>query len=195
MKNRLTFAAVALGFVFALGILFGFLAPRMTGLNSQPRTVSTPTILKQIQTLSQLVTVKYVMEKIQVLEDVKLFPGVGENRVAILAHGIVEAGIDLKEMKSEDISISEKKISIRLPPARILTAHLDESQTKVLDHTTGLFRTFDKNLQQTAREQAIDDIRRAARHEGILKEADDRAREQIKSLLKQLGFDEVDFRK
>ena len=194
-KGRLSSVALALAFIFALGLLFGILLPRMTGLTSGPRTISTPTVLKQIQTLSQLVTVKYVMEKIQVIEDVKVFPGIGENRVAILAHGIVKAGVDFKAMKAEDLSINGKTISVRLPQPQITDAYLDESQTKVLDHTTGLFRVFDKNLQQTAREQAVDDIRRAARHEGILKDADDRAREQIKALLKQLGFEEIEFRK
>ena len=194
-KVRLSSVALALAFIFGLGFLFGILLPRITGFSTGPRTYNTPTVLKQIQTLSELVTVKYVMEKIHVLEDVKLLPGIGENRVAILAHGIVKAGVDFKEMKPEDISIHEKKISVRLPQSRITDAYLDDSLTQVLDRSTGLFRVFDKNLEQTAREQAVDDIRRAARHEGILKEADDRAREQIKALLKQLGFEEIEFRR
>lgn len=194
-KGRLSSVALALAFIFGLGLLFGILLPRITGFSAGPRTYNTPTVLKQIQTLSELVTVKYVMEKIHVLEDVKVFPGIGENRVAILAHGIVKAGVDFKEMKPEDISIHEKKISVRLPQSRVTDAYLDDSLTQVLDRSTGLFRVFDKNLEQTAREQAVDDIRRAARHEGILKEADDRAREQIKALLKQLGFEEIEFRK
>src|SRR6185369_11870927 len=98
-KERLGIVALVLGFIFVLGLAFGFLLPRMAGLTSGPRTISTPTVLKQIQTLSELVTIKYVMEKIQVLEDVKVFPGIGENRVSILAHGIVKAGVDFKEMK------------------------------------------------------------------------------------------------
>lgn len=194
-KGRLSNIALVLVIIFGLGLLAGVFLPRITGLTYGTRTISTPTVLKQIQTLSELVTVKYVMEKIQVLEDVKVFPGIGENRVAILAHGIVKAGVNFKGMKAEDISISGKKISVLLPPPQITDAYLDDSQTKVLDHTTGLFRVFDKNLEQTARAQAIDDIRRAARHEGILKEADDRARDQIKALLKQLGFEEIEFLK
>lgn len=194
-KGRLGIVVLVLGFIFALGLVLGILLLRMTGLNSAPRTYSTPTVLKQIQTLSELVTVKYVMEKIQVLEDVKILPGLGENRVVILAHGIIKAGVDLKELKPEDISITEKKISLRLPRSRITDAYLDDAQTKVLDHSTGLFRTFDKSLQQTAREQAIDDIRRAARHSGILKDADDRAQDLLRGLLKELGFETVEFQK
>src|SRR5437868_12472538 len=142
MKNRLGVLALVLGFIFLLGLAFGFLLPRMAGLASGPRIISTPTVLKQIQTLSELVTVKYVMEKIEVYESGSL--GVlGETRVSLLAHGIVKAGVDFREMKTNDIAISGKKISLRLPPSQVTDAYLDESQTKVLDHTTGLFRVFD----------------------------------------------------
>lgn len=191
-KGRTGTVFLALCFIFGIGLLFGIFLPRMAGLTSGPRSYSTPTVLKQIQTLSELVTVKYIMEKIQVLEDTKFY---GESRVTILAHGIVKAGIDFKEMKPEDISITGKKISIRLPHPRITDSYLDDSQTQVLDRATGFFRVFDKNLEQAARAQAITDIERAARHEGIWKEADDRAREQIKALLNQLGFEEIEFRK
>ena len=50
-----------------------------------------PSVLKQIQTLSQLVTVKYVIEKVVILEDVKWF---GENRVLLLAHGVARRFAD-----------------------------------------------------------------------------------------------------
>jgi hypothetical protein len=49
-------------------------------------------------------------------------------------------------------------------------------------------------LEQTARQNAIDDIRRAARLGGIAKDADQRAREQLKQLFQQLGFQQVEFR-
>ena len=53
---------------------------------------------------------------------------------------------------------------------------------------------FDKNLESVARQQALDDIRRAARRGGILKEAETKAREQLANLFHQLGFDVVEFR-
>jgi len=58
---------------------------------------NTATVVEQVQTLSDLVTVKYVLEKVVILEDVKWY---GENRVLLLAHGIVKAGIDLKRINA-----------------------------------------------------------------------------------------------
>jgi hypothetical protein len=111
-----------------------------------------------------------------------------------MAHGIVKAGIDLKELKTNDVEISGKKIRVTLPPSRITETYLDDNKTEVVDYKLGLLRAFDKNLEQDARRQAILDINRAAREAGILHDADDRARAQMESLLKLLGFEEVEFR-
>ncbi len=160
-------------------------------LGSGLHLANTATVVEQVQTLSDLVTVKYVLEKVVILEDVKWY---GENRVLLLAHGVVKAGMDLKRITTDDVTIAGKKISLRLPPAQITDAYLDESRSQVIDHTTGLLRAFDKDLEQTARQNAVDDIRRAARMDGILDEADKRARLELELFLRQAGFEQVEFR-
>jgi hypothetical protein len=152
---------------------------------------NTTSVIREVQPLADLVTVKYVMDKVVVLEDVKWY---GENRVLLLAQGVVKAGIDLKKLKPEDVSIADKKITLRLPPAEITDAYLDDSASQVIDHTTGLLRSFDKNLEQTARQNAVDDIARAARHAGILDEAEKRGRMELQIFLKHAGFESVEFR-
>jgi hypothetical protein len=189
-KLRPLLVLVALMLVLGIGLWVGSFAPRWLGFVSGPRVYSTATVLRQVQTLSQLVTVKYVLEKVVVLEDVKWF---GENRVLLVAHGIVKAGVDFGELRPEDLKVSGSKISIRLPPAQITDAYLDDQQTRVVERTTGLLRMFDKDLEQNARQNAVSDIRRAARTAGILKDADERAQAQVKGLFLQMGFEEVEF--
>jgi len=128
------------------------------------------------------------MEKVVVLEDVKWF---GENRVLLVAHGVVKAGVGFDRMKPEDLSVSGRKISVRLPPAQITDAYLDDKQTRVVGRSTGLLRVFDKDLEQAARQNAVDDIRRAARTAGILQDAEERAQAQVKNLCRRLGFKEI----
>ena len=152
---------------------------------------NTTSVVHEVQALSDLVTVEYVMEKVVMLEDVKWY---GENHVLLLAHGVVKAGIDLKRLKPEDVSITDKKISLKLPVSQITDAYLDDKQSQVIDHTTGLLRAFDKDLEQTARQNAVDDIARAARRGGILDDADKRAKTELASLLKRAGFEQVEFR-
>src|SRR5436190_5983668 len=122
-----------------LGLWLWTSVPRWIGLASVIKTYNTATVLRQVQTLSQLVTVKYVMEKVVVLEDVKWF---GENRVLMVAHGIVKAGVDLSQLKPGDVKVSGQRIKVKLPPAQITDAYLDEKQTQVIERTTGVLRMF-----------------------------------------------------
>lgn len=188
MKNlRFIVAALLAAVVFAAGLYLGKYLP--AGSRPGPtRIYSTPALLQQIQTLSHLVTVKYVIEKVVLLEDVKWY---GQNRVLLVAQGVVKAGTDLNRIRPEDIQVSDKKIVITLPPAQITDAYLDDNQTKVVEHSTGLLRVFDKDLQQVVRRNAIDDISRAARLNGILRDAESQTRVQLTAYLKSLGFEEV----
>jgi len=175
--RRIRLLLLAFGFLLflAAGLWLGFIVNRMLGTG---RTMfDTSTVLRQVQTLSQLVTVKYVMEKVVVYEDVKWYPG-GDNRVIIIAHGIVKAGVDLQRMKAEDMEFSDKKVTIRLPVAQITDCYLDDNKTQVFERSTGLLRTFDKDLEQTARAIAVD--------------ADERAQAQLQVLFQQMGY-EVEF--
>jgi hypothetical protein len=185
------FSAALVLIIFAGGIWLGFTVPRWLKLGSGLHMENTATVVEQVQTLSDLVTVKYVLEKVVILDDVKWY---GENRVLLLAHGIVKAGIDLKRITPDDVAISGKTIRLRLPPPQIVDAYLDDKNSQVIDRTTGLLRAFDKDLEQTARQNAVDDIRRAARTDGILDEADKRARLELGLFLRQAGFDKVEFR-
>src|SRR5438105_15388681 len=139
------------------------------------------------------------MEKVEVLADPPQNPFRAalpdDTHVTLIAHGIVKAGVDLSQIKSRDLQVSKKKISFTLPLAQITDAYLDDKQTQVVERNTGFLRNFNKDLEQTARQNAIDDIRRAARASGILKDAEERARAQLTNLCRQLGFETVEFKK
>jgi hypothetical protein len=182
---------VLISVCLAAGILIGSLLSRLLPSGNAVKIYNTATLLKEVQALSELVTVKYVIEKVVVLEDLKWY---GENRVLLLAHGVVKGGVDLGRLKPDDITVTDRKISIKLPPAQVMDTYLDEKNTQVIERSTGLLRAFDKDLEQTARQNATDDIARAARGSGLKEEASQRARDQLKSLFLQLGFEEVEFR-
>lgn len=184
--------------LFAAGIFFGVKGSRWLGSRSAARHYDTPVLLREVQTLSELVTVKYVLEKVEIWEDPpqtllgQFFAG--DNRILLLAHGVVKAGVDFSELKPEDVEITGNKISIRLPPARITDAYLDDRETKVIERSTGFLRAFDKDLEQNIRRIAVDDIRASAGRGGILKDANERARTQLTKFFNQMGFEQVEFR-
>jgi len=183
--------------LFGGGIWLGVELSRIVKARAIVREENTATIVQQVQALSDFVTVKYVLEKVVILNappDSTLGKFVqGDNRVLLLAHGIVKAGIDLSEIRAEDVHISGKNISINLPMPHLTDAYLDEHQTKVIDWQRGFLRDFDKDLETSARQNAVDDLKRAARQEGILNDAIEHAHLELALFLHQAGFEQVKF--
>ena len=190
MKVRIWMLAVITVLLLVCGVLLGLGLARLTGLIPKSPYLNTSTVIRQVQALSELVTIKYVLEKVIVFEDAKWY---GENRVILIANGVVKAGIDLNKLTPLDIQINEGTIHIKLPQEQITDVYLDERKTQVLEHSTGLLRLFDKDLQQNIRQKAVEDLRRAARLDGILADARTRAEVQLKQLLLQSGFTTVIF--
>jgi len=189
MLKKLLALCFVFALIFAMGLALGFLAKRFLPA-SGIKTLNTATILTRVQTLSQLVTVKYVLEKVVVVEDAKWY---GENRVLLVAHGVAKAGVDLSRLKPEDFHITGHAISVTLPRANITDVYLDDNRTQVIERSTGIMREFDKDLEQNARREAVEDLRAAAMQDGIVKDAQDRAQAQLANLFYQLGFSQVDF--
>src|SRR5580658_1440549 len=121
MIKRAAAAIFVIAIIFAAGLFLGGVSYQW--LRSKPGTIfNTATLLKKVQTLSQFVSVKYNLEKVVVLDDVKWY---GDSHVTLVAHGVVKAAIDLDQLDPKDIQISGKKISISLPRSRVVDAYLD----------------------------------------------------------------------
>ncbi len=189
-KTRLAIFGLLGAIAMGVGLFAGLYLVALPGAAQRPPIQTTPTILVQIQSVSHLVTVKYVLEKVVVLEDVKWY---GDSRVLLVAHGVVKAGINLQKLRPEDLELEGRTLRLRLPPAEITDAYLDEQRTRVIERSTGVLRAFDKELEQVARQQALDDIQRGARFSGILQDAEERAKSQLVALLQQGGLT-VEFR-
>lgn len=190
MKQRLIFIALIalcvglLGFGIAGGVSLG----RFLAGNGRPHIADSATVVTQIQSLSQLVTVKYVFEKVVRLDDVKWY---GQNRLLMVAHGVAKAGVDLSKVNPADVEISGVKLTLTLPKPQMLDVYLEENQTEVIERSTGILREFDQQMEQDARRQAVEEIRKAARASGILRDAEERTRLQITALAHTAGFTEI----
>jgi hypothetical protein len=196
-KERRATVVVTVLALFLAGLYFGSRLPRLFGSKGATRTYDTPILLQQVQTLSELVTVKYVVEKVEIWEDppsglLAQFVA-GDNRILLLAHGVVKGGVDFSQLKPADLKVQGKTIWINLPPARITDAYLDDKETKVIERTTGFLRSFDKDLEQNVRRTAVNDMRQAASRGGILRDANERARTQLASFFQLMGFEKVEF--
>lgn len=191
MNPRLLWAGLLAVGLAVIGLVFGagVLVARSMRPGGRSGIVDTAAVVTQVQALSQLVTVQYVFEKVVVLDDVKWY---GQNRLLMIAHGVVKAGVDLRKVTKSDVSIDGDRLRLRLPRPQLVDTYLDESRTEVLERSTGILRQFDQQMEQDARRQALESIRKAARAAGILRDAEERTRLQLNALGVAAGFRAVD---
>jgi hypothetical protein len=153
------------------------------------------TIFHEVQSLSRLETVSYSVEKIITAESGQGSPFsflVGD-RLILVAHGQVIAGVDLGKMTEDDISVSaDGRVTVNLPPAEVLVVTLDNQQTYIYDRDTGPIG-MNPALESEARKAAEQEILDAALEDGILEMAQKNAEVYILRLVLALGFDDVEF--
>lgn len=157
--------------------------------------IDQPTVVRQIQQLQRLETVSYTLDKIISGErDNPYLPTflVGD-RLLLLVHGEVIAGVNLAKLQPKDVTVRGQNVSIRLPPAEVFTTRIDNGKTRVYSRDTGLFSSPDPNLETAVLQEAERQLQQAALRDGILKSADQNARNTVSGLLKGLGFSEVNF--
>jgi hypothetical protein len=157
--------------------------------------VSQPTVVDRIQRLQRLETVVYTMDK--------LVTGAKENpilpdfltgdRLLMMVHGEVVAGIDFANLKPSDVKVDGKQVHLHLPAAQVFSTRLDSAKTRVYSRQTGLLVPTDPNLETQVRQEAERELQEAALADGILRTAQQNATSTITSLLQGLGFEKIDF--
>lgn len=168
---------------------FGALGGRSTRVD-----VSQPTVVEKIQQLQRLETVVYTMDKVVSGEKENVLPDfLTGDRLLMLVHGEVVAGVDFGTLKSGDVAVSGKQVRLHLPDAQVFSTRLDNARTKVYSRQTGLLVPVDPNLESQVRQEAERQLLQAALTDGILKTAQGNARSTMTSLLQGLGFWSVDF--
>jgi hypothetical protein len=148
-----------------------------------------------MQTLARLETSVFTIE--QVIEAERA-GNVFQNllfgdRILLIAHGQVIAGVDLSLLSEPDVVITgDNAVRLTLPPSEIFIATLDNEQTRVYDRNRGLLSRGSTQLETEARQAAEASILQAACDQGILERAAADARTQITALLRLLEFEDVE---
>jgi len=157
--------------------------------------VSQPTVVNKIQQLQRLETVVYTMDKVVSGEKGSaILPDfLAGDKLLMIVHGEVVAGVDFSGLKSGDVSVNEKQVRLRLPAPQVFTTRLDNARTRVYSRQTGLLVPVDPNLESEVRQEAERQLQQAALAGGVLKTAQQNAQSTLRSLLQGLGFVTVEF--
>jgi hypothetical protein len=157
--------------------------------------VSQPTVVDRIQRLQRLETVVYTMDKLVTgAKENPIFPDfLAGDRLLMMVHGEVVAGIDFSSLKSGDVRLNGREVHLRLPASQVFSTRLDSAKTRVYSRQTGLLVPTDPNLETEVRQEAERELQAAALADGILQAAQQNAASTITSLLQGLGFEKIEF--
>jgi hypothetical protein len=155
--------------------------------------VDQPTVVRQIQRLQKLETVSYTMDKIigGARDNAYLPKFLAGDRILLVVHGEVVAGVNLGNLKPSDVTVHGHSISLRLPSAEVFSTRIDNAKSRVYSRDTGLFTSPDPNLESEVRQEAEKQLQQSALVDGILKSADQNARSTVSGMLTGLGFTQV----
>lgn len=199
-----------------LGVLFGVLAVGFAGAMLLSQTsgrallsrvlsaatgrtvtidVSQPAVVDKIQRLQRLETVVYTVDKLVTgAKENPLLPDfLTGDRLLMMVHGEVVAGIDFSNLKADDVRVNGREVRVHLPSAQVFSTRLDSGKTRVFSRQTGLLVPTDPNLETQVRQEAERQMQAAALADGILRTAQQNAASTISSLLQGLGFEKIDF--
>jgi hypothetical protein len=157
--------------------------------------VSQPTVVDRIQRLQRLETVVYTMDKLVTgAKENPIFPDfLAGDRLLMMVHGEVVAGIDFSSLKPGDVLLNGKEVHLRLPASQVFSTRLDSAKTRVYSRQTGLLVPTDPNLETEVRQEAERELQGAALADGILQTAQQNGASTITSLLQGLGFEKIEF--
>lgn len=157
--------------------------------------VSQPTVVDRIQRLQRLETVVYTMDKIvSGAKETPFFPDfLAGDRLLMLVHGEVVAGIDFSNLKPGDVRVDGKQVHLHLPAPQVFSTRIDSTKTRVYSRQTGLLVPTDPNLETQVRQEAEHQLQLAAMADGIMRTAQQNAASTITSLLLGLGFEKIEF--
>ena len=187
---------IAVAAVVILQLVGGLPGNLFSQLLSQPTpvTVIQPSVINAIKPLGELHTSSYFLSTV-----VDSQKAVGllsqQQRVLLVACGKVSAGIDLQQLTEKDVKISGTAVTITLPPPEIFDALMfdDRQCTYVVLRDNGVLLPPDTQLEEAARSAAVDNFRATALANGILQNALDNAKLQLRSLITLLGYKDINF--
>src|ERR1017187_9686067 len=161
------------------------------------RMLDPPAMVKEIQRLSELVTVKYSIQKVVGLKEEKV--PFGSEQVLLMVQADVLGGVDLAALNTNDVRVAPNNtVTARLPAAKVLHVYMDEKQTRVWDRSKTWWTPwvpFNPELEQKARLVGPGAVQTAALEMGILSNAQQNAEKTVRGFLRTMGVEAVRFDK
>ena len=164
-------------------------------LHPTPTIIPDPvTYIYDVRALARLETIQYSVEKVITAEQNQgTFDFLFGDRMLFVAHGTVIAGIDMDKIQPADMQLVDGILNVRLPPAEVFVATIDNQKSYVYTRETGILSKQAVDLETLARQSAEQEIMKAAIEDGILQQAQTNGETFLLKFFNSLGYKTVIF--
>ena len=158
--------------------------------NEPPPPTATPLPPPDWSELGYLTSVRFNVSTIVTEQRQQLL---GIDRLIIMVVGDVLMGIDLTQIKEEDVLIEGRKISLTLPAASISSIELRLDKSQIYDSTSAWIWSDYTGLEKNAFERAQRQLyEQSAADPNMLQTTELLAKLQLSEFLQKVGFKTVD---
>ncbi|GET42201.1 DUF4230 domain-containing protein [Microseira wollei] len=187
---------VLAGVVVLLLIVVLWLAYQISHLTSISQEVVDPgsLIVRQVRDVSELTTAMFEMDTVVPVSEKGR---ITKSKLLYIAHGNVRVGVDLREFQADDVQVEGDKITVTLPPLKVLDSKLNLEHSSVYSYDRGFLGWGPDvvNLQAQAQLEALKKVEEAACQSWLIKTASARVQKTVEQLLSQLlkdrGYQEI----
>lgn len=179
-----------MGFIRQIVYIFGCLLLFSCKQNDRSMVVS------QVKSAAKLATTEFVLDKtILATKDKKILLVIPLNAALFVAYteAIVTAGVDVNKLKKEDITIDGNSISIKLPAVEVINFSYPFDKYKIdneLSHDEFLNKFTLEEHEELYRQSELE-IRSLLKQIGVVEQTEEKTRQLMENLLKNLGYTEV----
>jgi len=160
-------------------------------------TTPAPVIVERLQALNRLETVRQVNRHVVEAksQSLPLPQFLVKDKLLMLVQTETIAGIDFTHLSEDDVKVTDRSVILRLPEPKVFSTYIQDEHSRVINREKGWFvRNPDKDLERYARLKATSNARKAAIKSDLLSNARSNAEDNIRGLLKSLGFEHVEIK-
>lgn len=154
-------------------------------------------VVGKIQQASDLATTEFTIDKIvhgTKTKKIAWFIKLSEARFLAYSQAKVKAGIDLSKIEEDDVDIEGKKITLQLPPIKVVNFSYPPSSFQldtIVSDPSAFLNSINIADQETFFREAELDIRNNLAYMGIVETTQSHCETLLRQLLRSLGYEEI----
>ena len=154
-------------------------------------------VVGKIQNANELTTTEFTVDKIvHGTKEKRLAWFIKLNKTRFLAYSkvVIKTGVDLNQLRSNDIEIENNKISLRLPSVKVINFSYPPESFEMDDLISDSKKLFNKISIEDQEEYfrlAELEVRNNLKYMGIVETTQQHTRQMLTHLLKSLGYEQI----